>query len=393
MLDILLGKGIMNEYTQIEIMGIALKLKRNSKDEIKSLKELEGFNYSFSFLGEERIISMINELLKYDEEDFINEINKESDNKNPFDLKTPKAEAELMDYLLDIDDGTEILDLYSGEGIIDKVFIKNHKDIKIDGFEINDSALELAKLKMYALKNDNVKFYKKDILIEEIYKKYNYAVADIPYISRFDKEVRKVLDEECKKLNIELSGRISITWITAIKILASLKENGRAVITTIKGSLFNTLDREVRKELIEKGFIEAIIDLPLKIVPYTNSEISLIVLSNARKNKKIKFVNLKDCSIMNGKINVIDVEKAKHKIENECLEVEFKRIVENNFSLNYNTYVGNVEIENGKELGTVSWEIFRGYQITSSEVNDMLVENVEDMNYKILEISNVSDDG
>lgn len=393
MLDILLGKGIMNEYTQIEIMGIALKLKRNSKDEIKSLKELEGFNYSFSFLGEERIISMINELLKYDEEDFINEINKESDNKNPFDLKTPKAEAELMDYLLDIDDGTEILDLYSGEGIIDKVFIKNHKDIKIDGFEINDSALELAKLKMYALKNDNVKFYKKDILIEEIDKKYNYAVADIPYISRFDKEVRKVLDEECKKLNIELSGRISITWITAIKILASLKENGRAVITTIKGSLFNTLDREVRKELIEKGFIEAIIDLPLKIVPYTNSEISLIVLSNARKNKKIKFVNLKDCSIMNGKINVIDVEKAKHKIENECLEVEFKRIVENNFSLNYNTYVGNVEIENGKELGTVSWEIFRGYQITSSEVNDMLVENEEDMNYKILEISNVSDDG
>ena len=163
MLDILLGKGIMNEYTQIEIMGIALKLKRNSKDEIKSLKELEGFNYSFSFLGEERIISMINELLKYDEEDFINEINKESDNKNPFDLKTPKAEAELMDYLLDIDDGTEILDLYSGEGIIDKVFIKNHKDIKIDGFEINDSALELAKLKMDALKNDNVKFYKKDI--------------------------------------------------------------------------------------------------------------------------------------------------------------------------------------------------------------------------------------
>ena len=393
MLDILLGKGIMNEYTQIEIMGIALKLKRNSKDEIKSLKELEGFNYSFSFLGEERIISMINELLKYDEEDFINEINKESDNKNPFDLKTPKAEAELMDYLLDIDDGTEILDLYSGERIIDKVFIKNHKDIKIDGFEINDSALELAKLKMYALKNDNVQFYKKDILIEEIDKKYNYAVADIPYISRFDKEVRKVLDEECKKLNIELSGRISITWITAIKILASLKENGRAVITTIKGSLFNTLDREVRKELIEKGFIEAIIDLPLKIVPYTNSEISLIVLSNARKNKKIKFVNLKDCSIMNGKINVIDVEKAKHKIENECLEVEFKRIVENNFSLNYNTYVGNVEIENGKELGTVSWEIFRGYQITSSEVNDMLVENEEDMNYKILEISNVSDDG
>ena len=194
-------------------------------------------------------------------------------------------------------------------------------------------------------------------------------------------------------LNIKLSSRISITWMTVIKILASLKENGKAVITTKKGSLFNTLDREIRKELIENGYIETVIDLPNKIVPYTNTEISLMVLNKSRKNRNIKFINLKECFLMKGKINVIDLEKAKKTIVNESIEVDFKKIRDNNFSLNYNTYTGNVEIENGKELGEVSWDIFRGYQITSAEINQMLVENEEEMNYKILEISNINDDG
>ena len=263
----------------------------------------------------------------------------------------------------------------------------------IDGFELNDSALEIARIKMYAMKNNNVHYYKKDVLADSFDNKYQYAVADIPFISRYDKEVQKTLENDCKDLNIELSSRISTTWITAIKVLFALKENGKAVITTMKGSLFNTLDREIRKELIEKGYIEAIVDLPNKIVPYTNTEISFVVLNKSRKSKKIKFVNLKDCSLMQGKINIIDLEKAKRVIENESIEVDYKEIKENNFSLNYNTYTGNVEIENGKELGKVTWDIFRGYQITSAEINKMLVENEEDMNYKILEISNINDDG
>ena len=287
----------------------------------------------------------------------------------------------------------DILDLYSGQGKIDEVLIKNHKDIKIDGFELNDGSLEIAKLKMYALKNDNVHYSKKDILIDEIEKQYEYAVADIPFISRYDKDVQKSLEKDCKNLNIALSGRISITWITIIKILASLKENGRAVITTMKGGLFNTLDREIRKELIKNGYIEAIIDLPQKIVPYTNAEISLIVLSKMRKNKNIKFFNLKECSAMSGKINIIDLEKAKKVFENESMEISFQKIKDNNYSLNYNIYAGNVEIENGRKLGEVSWDIFRGYQITSSEINKMLVENEDEMNYKILEISNINDEG
>lgn len=394
---VLFNNGVTNEYTQIMILGAVLILKRNSKGKIESLKELENLvddemKYGIKNLGN-KAITVINKLLESDEKDLVNLIVNKPEIKSVFDVRTPDAEAELMDYLLQIKDESDILDLYSGIGKIDEILTKNHKNIKIDGFEINDSSLELAKLKMYAMKNDNISYFKKDILIENIEKRYQYAVADIPFISRYNKDVQNVLEKECINLNIELSSRISMTWITVIKILNSLKENGKAVVTTMKGSLFNTLDREIRKELIEKGYIESIIDLPNKIVPYTNTEISLVVLNKSRRNKNIKFINLKKCSLMKGKINIIDLEKAKRVIENERIEVDLKKIRDNNYSLNYNTYTGNVEIANGEELGKISWDIFRGYQITSAEINKMLVENEEEMNYKILEISNINDEG
>ena len=261
MLEVLFENGIVNEYTQKMILGVALILKRNSKDKIKSLKELNNLVNtevltSVEYLGETRIVKIINELLRNEEKDLVNVIIKEAEVKSVFNMETPKTEAEIMDYLLNIKDGADILDLYSGEGKIEEVLLKNHKNIKVDGFELNDGALEIAKLKMYALKNDSVQYFKKDILLDNIEKKYQYAVADIPFISRFDKEVQKKLEKACIDLNIKLSGRISITWITIIKILSSLKSNGRAVITTMKGSLFNTLDREIRKELVESGIEE-----------------------------------------------------------------------------------------------------------------------------------------
>ena len=41
MLEVLFSNGIMNEFTQVLILGAALILKRNSKSKIKSLKELD----------------------------------------------------------------------------------------------------------------------------------------------------------------------------------------------------------------------------------------------------------------------------------------------------------------------------------------------------------------
>ena len=390
---------INDQKSKLILLGVALKLKRNLKEKIEDLKEIsdltkDEINSLNGDVGKDKSILIINKLLKIDEIDLINYITNILESEVEFDyVQTPKTEAEMIDYLLGIKDGSDVMDLYSGTGMIDEIFMKNHKNLKIDGYDVNNNLLEIAKNKMYLSNYENVKYYQKDVLIDNIEKKYQYAVADIPFISRYDADIQKSLENLCKGLKIELTGRISITWITIIKVLSSLKENGRAVITTMKGSLFNTLDREIRKEIIEKGYIEAIVDLPNNMSSYANPDISLIVLNKTRKNNKIKFVNLKECYIMNGKTKVINVKRAKQIIDKESIEVDLERIINSNYSLNYNAYIGNAEIKNGVELGKISQDIFRGYQITSSEVNKMLVENEEKMNYKILEISNINDEG
>ena len=74
MLEILWTNGITNEYTQIMILGATLILKRNSKDKIESLKELDNLvddemRNSVEYLGSKAIMT-INKLLKIDHSNY-----------------------------------------------------------------------------------------------------------------------------------------------------------------------------------------------------------------------------------------------------------------------------------------------------------------------------------
>ena len=92
MLEVLFENGIVNGYTQKMILGVALILKRNSKDEIKSLKELNNLVNtevltSVEYLGETRAVKIINELLRNEEKDLVNVITKEAEVKSVFNMK------------------------------------------------------------------------------------------------------------------------------------------------------------------------------------------------------------------------------------------------------------------------------------------------------------------
>lgn len=77
--------------------------------------------------------------------------------------------------------------------------------------------------------------------------------------------------------------------------LASLKPNGRAVIVVPEGFLFakNNTDIELRRYLVESGYIEAIVGIPPKVL-IENSGIrgALLLLSKKKKNRKIRMVDL-----------------------------------------------------------------------------------------------------
>lgn len=405
MLMILNKEDITNESIQKIILGVALILKNNGVEKISEekiykivankLEEdlLRELMDALNFTTKEKIIKIINELLELEKNDLVKEIINEEEIKTITDYSTPNTISRLMIELLKLKDNTILADFYSGEGKIDNEILKYNNKIHIDGFEINKVSILVSKIRMYAL-NQQINYIQKDIFKENILeKKYDYVVADIPFFSLNNKEIQESVGSICNELNVEMTNRISTTWFTILKILSVLKTDGKAVITTMKGSLFNVLDREIRKKLIDLGYIEAIIDIPKKVIHYTNIDICLILINKKNKDKNIKFVDLKDCFIKKGKYNEIDVEKAIKTYKEKSYTIDYEEIAKNNYSLNSNAYTGKIEIKNGIELAKVTEEIFRGYQITSSEINKMLVDNDEDMNYKVLEISNINDDG
>ncbi|CAK3391962.1 type I restriction enzyme M protein [Vibrio crassostreae] len=77
--------------------------------------------------------------------------------------------------------------------------------------------------------------------------------------------------------------------------LFSLKTNGRAVIAVPEGFLFgrNNADMELRRYLVQSGYIEAVVGIPSKFL-IENSGIrgALLLLNKAKKNRKIRMVDL-----------------------------------------------------------------------------------------------------
>ena len=82
-------------------------------------------------------------------------------------------------------------------------------------------------------------------------------------------------------------------------------------------------------------------------------------------------------------------------VDNDAKEIEIEEIVNNDYSLDVNRYVHEdaILIENGIPLGEVSENIFRGYQITASQVDDMITKKESKNTCKLLEISNIDNEG
>ena len=91
---ILFSQGISDEYTQIIILGAALILKRNSKNKIESLKELDNLidnemKYYIERM-ESRAIPTINKLLESEEKDLVNAIINKPEIRTVFDVQLLK---------------------------------------------------------------------------------------------------------------------------------------------------------------------------------------------------------------------------------------------------------------------------------------------------------------
>lgn len=141
-------------------------------------------------------------------------------------------------------------------------------------------------------------------------------------------------------------------------ILAHTK--GKAVVLMPVGFTYRGgADEEFRKFLVDKNYLEAIIQLPPNLHSATAIETTFFIINKQKGNDKVHFINLKDDSfiirdgrrlVLKNLDDIIDIYENKKELDNIAVLVGNDDIAINNYSLAIDRYV----ISNkSKELQTV----------------------------------------
>ena len=135
-----------------------------------------------------------------------------------------------------------------------------------------------------------------------------------------------------------------LDWPFMIKALNATSENGKAIIVTINGPLFSQADLEFKREIVEKGYLEAVINMPRGTLQGLVANYSIVVLSN--NNQKVKFINAEDAYIGKMRDRHFDVEKIvklyKSTEDNELVRYfDIKTIFKNCYNLEPSLYFRN----------------------------------------------------
>ncbi|WP_337895775.1 type I restriction-modification system subunit M [Mesomycoplasma ovipneumoniae] len=130
--------------------------------------------------------------------------------------------------------------------------------------------------------------------------------------------------------------------------LYHIKPDGIGAVILPHGVLFRGgREGQIRKKLVEKGQIDAIIGLPGNMFYGTGIETVIIILRKDRFNNDILFVDASNLFVKDGKNNRFAKSHIKkiadivnHRLETEISKIiSFEEIEKNNFNLNISRYV------------------------------------------------------
>jgi type I restriction enzyme M protein len=247
----------------------------------------------------------------------------------------------------------------------------------------------------------NYKIENADILKDNILAsseiKFKKLFANFPWLLRLRKQDIDSLDTSYwNKYNNIFSTRITSDWIFSTALVNMLEEEGKAISLVVNGSLYKLTDSEVREKFIKNGSIEAVIQLPENIFPFTSISSSLIVFSH--RNNQIKFIDASGMCQKGRRINILNTEEIYKAYKEEkpefLVKVSNDEIINNESILLVSNYLGldKIKLINPTPLQDVVQKIFRGYQITAKKLDKYIVsKKIESYNYEVLQLNDIQD--
>lgn len=250
---------------------------------------------------------------------------------------------------------------------------------KIYGQEKNITTYNLARMNMllHGVKDTEFDIHHGDTLVNDwcILNEENPArkmtfdaiVANPPFSLRWDPKEETAKDFRFNGFGVAPKSAADFAFL--LHGLHFLSDGGTMAIILPHGVLFRSGKEEtIRKELIHKDYIDAIIGLPANLFYSTGIPVCIIVLKKCRKNDKILFINASsDEHYEKGKRqnylreedidDIIDTYKSRATKSRYAREVSLKEIEENGYNLNITRYVNLSKDEEIINLKKVSEQL------------------------------------
>nr|WP_275299031.1 N-6 DNA methylase [Clostridium sp. YIM B02500] len=383
-------KGALDQNNIIEAVRSALSdIERKYFESNGALSGLlDGISASEDRLIENKVRHVINiidsiEFNSVDEiRNFINQVALSS-----YKFKTPKSIIKLTLGINDFKSKIEFAEYCSG---ISQIAIDVFDKLNANGAdkgtfyyaeEINTNACIVAKLLMVINEIDNFEIINKDTLstTDNNYK-FDLIFSDIPQSMIWNSE--SAYNDPRFKYGVP--NKSNADWAFYQNILYHLKDTGLGIAVGTKGTLVRSIDRDIRRNVIEDDLIEAIITLPANLYEETGIGTELIIFNKnkcvSRKNK-ILFINASAYYIRLTRNQLTITDEGLEKIISTYKEgieeshfsqfVTLEKIREYNYTLNSMEYLDfdvlKNTFDNSVILGDVA-QITRGVQISKDDL-------------------------
>lgn len=191
--------------------------------------------------------------------------------------------------------------------------------------------------------------------------KYDRIIMEAPFSAKYSPEYLMGINSK----NVVLADVLESESLAIRHAIAHLKKDGKALFLVPMGMLFKGGKLgELRKQVVEKGYISSVIELPAGIIPSTGIATALVSVQLDNENDSIYMLNAKDCFEREKKDFVISDEKIYELVENlknrNCIEnisalVSVDDLAKNEYNLCTSQYVianpeDNIVIEDTKRL-------------------------------------------
>lgn len=182
-------------------------------------------------------------------------------------------------------------------------------------------------------------------------------------------------------------------WFYVLKTLHHLHEDGTAVVLLSNGATWNTLDKQIRKDLVMQGVIKAVITLPEKVIKGIHCSTTLLVLK--RNSTNVSMIDASQYYIPYNKQNSLGQTYINHILSlidtnTECSQVvSIQDIANEDFVLNPIRYTTSNELKNTVLLKDLLISpLTRGKNISTNTTTSQ-IDNYNQ--YRFLTLSDITD--